>query len=169
MIRFLLTFALASCAGVSNADSTKQVVELDRIDSTIHEAPAYPERGNPLKITKKDELKSWNKAVLYEEKIAKNGVIHFRLKWPDATVTGAFPTRHCCTEVLFDSFSTSSSKWTFFRKVRIGDTESKVLAALAPIAKREKNKIYYCGLNECAIFVLQKGKVSKAELSFYLD
>jgi len=169
MIRLLLLATVLVGFSAPAVSPIEQIEELERIDGTIHEAPNYPGRGNPLKITKKSELEAWASPTSYEEQRADYGVVLFRIKWPDATVTGAFPVRHCCTEVLLGSLTTSSREWTFFKTIRVGSTEGEVLSALAPAAKKENDQVIYCGLNECARFTIREGVVSDVSLHLYVD
>jgi hypothetical protein len=143
--------------------------ELENIDISIHDAPVFPGKSNPLDIKKKNELKSWSTTIKYEEDTLDNGVTYFYIKWPEAEAEGAYPIRHCCTEVLVRSLKTSNKKWTFFGKVKVGDKESEALSALSPVAKKEKGHILYCGLNECIIFKVQDGIIVEAKLDLYLD
>lgn len=169
VIRALLIAALGVLAACRTTSPVDEFDELERIDSSIHDAPEYPGRGNPLIFNKKSELLAWSTPVSYEQKTGIYGAVHFRIEWPEATVTGAFPIRHCCTEVLFGSLVTSNKEWRFFRNIRVGSKEQEVLEALAPDAKKENDKIKYCGLNQCAIFTLHEGHVSEVSLHLYLD
>ncbi|MCW8919593.1 MAG: hypothetical protein OQL08_12380 [Gammaproteobacteria bacterium] len=153
----------------SSASAEQSLDELEQIDITIHAAPNYPGRINPLQITTKGELTEWAKPLAYEETDVGKGVTSFIVKWPEATVSGFFPSSHCCTEVLFGEFVTNSKKWSFFGKIRIGDTADKALSDLAPIAKRDKDKMKYCGLNECAVFTIKNGRISEVSLLLYTD
>jgi len=166
MIRAFL-FLLVAVPGVAPAQSLD---DLEKIDVAIRAAPEYPGRDNPLRITKKAELKTWANPTGYEEKEdIMPGVKSFIVRWPEATASGFFPLSHCCTEVFFGELVTTAKEWTFFGKIKVGDKEDHVLSTLAPTAVRENDKIKYCGLNECAVFTIKKGRVSKVALLLYTD
>jgi hypothetical protein len=167
----LLFLVLIVTPSVVLGQSADAIEELEKIDAAIHDAPQYPGRINPLRITTKAGLKAWATSIAYEEKEknTEEGVEQFIVKWSEATASGVFVSRHCCTEVLISELTTTSTEWIFFGNIRVGDAVAHVLASLEPVAKREEDEIRYCGLHDCVVFTIRDERVSEVILLLYID